>query len=321
MCALRLQSRLRSTLLLAGSIARLAPVVGSASLHTMHVGEWGRGQPRRVRSRSAVGIARAQASSGAPPPVSNLAVEPPTSDDMRVLQERQLGHRVSNVVGVGARCRHGFSQAFAFDPVDRPLSSGRKSRLESGLFRLACPLLVKAIDEWEAEGAVKRINEELGEPRNAHLARALNEAHAGHAVARHEIVGARLGAVEREARAAGAEQEKVVQTVLASGIAGQTRSKLDIKCVHAQLADHLCRSSTNSLGADLLRRLEERGVATRGDENCCAQCSLHVPEAEARRTWWCVPSRCRSPFPPSPLPPDERDTPRASPLCWQVRAE
>ena len=34
-------------------------------------------------------------------------------------------------------------------------------KLQGNLFRLSCPLLVEAIDSWEAEGAIGAFNEEL----------------------------------------------------------------------------------------------------------------------------------------------------------------
>lgn len=212
---------------------------------------------------------------------------------------------MSNILGVGMRCKHGHPQAFAFDPVRRaPWAFGteRKSKLESGLFRLSCPLLVKAVDEWEAEGAVKRINEEVvsgtdGSGTNqggadGSLAALLAEAHAGHAKAREELIGDRMPELLDAAEAAGEQQQHVVNMVLASGIAGQTRTKTDIKCVHAQLGDHLCRSASNGVAAELLRRLEvDRKVEVHGNDDCCNQCSLAVPESVARRTWWYEPSK------------------------------
>lgn len=233
----------------------------------------------------------------------NLRVERPTVEDMNVIQSRQLGHNVSSVAGCGARCKHGFPQAFAYDPMERaPLIlngkvSGRQSRIESGLFRLSCPLLVKAIDEWEREGAVVAINGELrasaeaatDDPSKPTLAQMLQAAHEEHAAARAELIGDRLPRLLADAAADGAEQERIVSMVLTSGIAGQTRTKLDIKCVHAQLADHLCRSESNGVAEMLLRRLEARGTAVRGDDVCRAQCDLGIPESEARGRWWYEP--------------------------------
>lgn len=76
----------------------------------------------------------------------------PTEGDMRCIQERQLRHP-AGTVAVSSPCRHGFPQAFAFDPVGHKLSSG--------LFRLSCPLLVQAIDELEDEGGIEDVNARL----------------------------------------------------------------------------------------------------------------------------------------------------------------
>jgi len=241
-------------------------------------------------------------------------LEPPSESDLEVLEKRQLGHKVSGVIGCGARCKHGFPQAFAYDPVTRApwvvngIVLPRKTKLESGLFRLSCPLLVKAIDEWEAEGAVVALNEEVrssacrdgmdqtadGTAREAiddSLAAKLRQAQEEHAAARLELIGDRLPDVLEEAAAAGEEQERIAAMVLESGIAGQTRTKVDLKCVHAQLADHLCRSHSNGLAADLLKRLEDRGVPVRGDDSCHMQCNCNIPEHVARSQWWYEPAK------------------------------
>lgn len=167
---------------------------------------------------------------------SHLKLTPPSEEDLRVIKERQIGHELSNVIGCGGRCKHGYPQAFAFDPLSRAAWLGgrdRKSRIESGLFRLSCPLLVKAIDEWEAEGAVRLINEQMqrscedGQPRAAGFAEKLREAHAGHAAARQEIIGDQLPELLGQASAEGEKQLEVVQTILDSGIAG--RKALDFE--------------------------------------------------------------------------------------------
>jgi len=38
-------------------------------------------------------------------------------------------------------------------------------------------------------------------------------------------------------------------------------------------------------------RLEARGTPVHGDDDCCAQCDLSVPEGEARRRWWYEPAK------------------------------
>ena len=94
------------------------------------------------------------------PVAADLSVEPPTNSDLRVIVERQLGYTGNateyNVFAVGCRCKHGYPQAFAFNPLTRSTPSHhrnplRRAPVDSGLFRLSCPWLVKAIDEWEAE--------------------------------------------------------------------------------------------------------------------------------------------------------------------------
>ena len=267
---------------------------------------------------------------------ARLSITPPSDEDKETIR-RQVGHVApDNICGVGLRCKHGFPQAFAFDPTGRnsiryqKSTQRRRSKLESGMFRLSCPLLVKAVDEWEAEGAVRLINEEVvasaelsssssssdaaaerggdtdasatvarNQMRHAYsrvelgldLSRLLEEAHADHAAARHELLGERLPELLVAAAEESPEQREIVEHVLGSGVAGQTRSKPDIKCVHAQLADGICRSKSNGVANELLRRLEARGTAVDGDDVCCNQCDAAVPEATARDKWWYEPSK------------------------------
>lgn len=188
--------------------------------------------------------------------------------DIAVL-ERQLGHRLSNVYGVGFRCKHGHPQALAYDPMQRPRQSeNHKKRipLDSSLFRLSCPLLVKAVDEWEAEGAVAQLAQEVRE--DAAQAAALAAANLGHGAARREVVGDRAGALHDEAASLGVGH--VIERILESGVAGcspkawENQAKLDVKCLHAHLADHLCRSRSNGIGERVLTGLEARKCDARG---------------------------------------------------------
>lgn len=50
-------------------------------------------------------------------------------------------------VPVGARCAHGFPQAFEYFPFGHKVSAGN--------CRLSCPLLTEAIDKLEAGGAIQ----------------------------------------------------------------------------------------------------------------------------------------------------------------------
>ncbi|CAN0211412.1 unnamed protein product, partial [Ectocarpus sp. 8 AP-2014] len=82
---------------------------------------------------------------------------PATEGDLHCIEERQLRHKAgasSRSMGVSPNpCRHGFPQAFAFDPCGHKVSSG--------LFRLSCPLLVQAIDLLEDEGGIEDVNARL----------------------------------------------------------------------------------------------------------------------------------------------------------------
>ena len=203
-----------------------------------------------------------------------------TTDDRRVIEERQLEHQV-NLLAVGTRCKHGCPQAFAYDSLSRPgamvgQKGGRKARakprsipLESHMFRLSCPLLVKAIDEWEREGAVHELNERVASDASGGLATALDDAHRGHSAARRGLFGARL-AVRLEEAPPTASDLKAVEHILTSGIAGQSPGKSDVKCLHAQAADYLCRGGDNRIGAMVLEGLEARGVDPTGDHAGCS---------------------------------------------------
>ena len=74
-----------------------------------------------------------------------LSLEPPTSEDLRVIDERHLDHGIEQgVIGVGCRCKHGVPQAFAWDPFrqhsKRAGNRAATQPLQSGLFRLSCPM-------------------------------------------------------------------------------------------------------------------------------------------------------------------------------------
>lgn len=85
--------------------------------------------------------------------VADFAPNLQSPGDMRCIEERQLRHKAGKTVAVSPHCRHGFPQAFAFDPAGHKISSG--------LFRLSCPFLVQAIDQLEDEGGVEDMNRRL----------------------------------------------------------------------------------------------------------------------------------------------------------------
>ena len=221
----------------------------------------------------------------------HIAVDAPTAEDLRCITERQLGHMAQPVVVPAARCQHGYPQAFAYDLLRKgPKHENRPNpSLTSGMFRLTCPLLVRAIDEWEARGAVAELNEEVRS--DAALTDALTDAHRGHADARRHIFAEQIADL-RHSFAAGTPEAERLELVLASGIAGQTISKVDVKCLHAQAADALCRPGANVIGERVLAELRARGVPTSGCADCRKQCSAAVPVEEAKAVgWWYTPRK------------------------------
>jgi len=215
---------------------------------------------------------------------SGLSVSEISGDELHVLH-RQTGQNLSNAYALGPRCRHGYPQAFMWDPM--PVE--RKAvPIDAGLFRLSCPLLVKAIDEWESEGAVATLNAEVEADQSGALRSQLTQANAGHAAARKEVLGSRLHALLSTASTS-PQDLRLARMVADSGIAGQSRGKPEVKCLHAQVADHLCRSRSNAVGQRVLEGLQARGVLVDGDETCRGQCDPAVPPKEA--PWWYTPTK------------------------------
>ena len=229
-----------------------------------------------------------------------LSMVPPTAEDVAVIEQRQLGHKTPAVAVPTGRCRHGHPQAVAYDlhrhrdprrhePADAA-DGDALPPLNSGMFRLTCPLLVRAIDEWERSSGVADLNAQVR--ASEVLTAELTEAHRGHAAARQALFRDQIDALLARVPA-GSAAAKHMELILRSGVAGQTPSKVDVKCLHAQLADHLCRPGGNAIGERILRGLRARGVETDGCADCCNQCSLSVPLDEARRGWWYTPSKNR----------------------------
>ena len=133
------------TMLVHGGLAwrvmpRLRP--SSAPFHILH--------RRRLSTETRRRKLPTFAAAGEIPAVESLAeanARTPTSEERQSVEERQLGHRAENFIGVPStsKCRHGWPQAVLFRPVGtrRPVS---------GIMRLTCPFLVQAIDTFEAEG-------------------------------------------------------------------------------------------------------------------------------------------------------------------------
>ena len=68
------------------------------------------------------------------------------------------------------------------------------------------------------------------------------------------------------------EQELNLTAGINSGIAGAPINDLRAKCIHALVADYLCRRDENSLGAKIWSMLVSRDVPVTGHERCLQQC-------------------------------------------------
>lgn len=219
--------------------------------------------------------------------VSGLSTTPLTEQD-EVVFDRQLQVRAHSLHSAGRRCQHGFPQAFVMNPLRR----AGEDRLppEGGLFRLTCPLLVKAIDEWEASGAVSELEREVEADLSGVLRAGLEAANVGHAAARRELFGRDVAnALSLESRRWVREQTELV---MQTGVAAQSPSKPVVKCLHAQVADHLCRfAAPNVIARRILDQLRARRVAVDGDNVCRQQCDPAVPIGAA--AFWYTPAKNR----------------------------
>jgi len=201
----------------------------------------------------------------------------PTPDDQRCIEERHLEHKVTGMYAVeGSRCRHGVPRAFMQFPV--------AGKISSGMVRLTCPHLVKAIDEWEADGAIDDFNarlEEDGAMRDNFAA--TNAAHkelrnhpSAISAAERGVIMAKLG-------------DEVGSNLINSGIIGISPGRVrDVKCLHAHTADELLRGK-NDIGRMALEGLRERGVDPTGCDACQQQCNLQLDKGDAG--WWYMPAK------------------------------
>lgn len=172
----------------------------------------------------------------------------PTLKDHQVIEQRQTGRPSHGMFGVeNARCKYGFPQAYAQYPVTRTISSG--------MIRLSCPHLVQAVDELEAEGGLDYFDAKLQEePADGVLRTSLNDTnHAWIAIRKDTVSIADRMFADAYLGIEGAE------SFMASGIIGCTIGKIQVKCLHAHIADNLMRGS-NQIGAQALERLKEKGI-------------------------------------------------------------
>lgn len=184
-----------------------------------------------------------------------------SEDDVACIEERQLQHPISAMVAVGTRCKYGYPQAIALDPLGREKYGLGGHPVDAALFRLTCPHLVKGIDEWEAEGAVRAFNKGLAADEG--LAASNDRVNEQHRSIRRALIAS-------DERRAELEAHPVLSIILNSGLAGLTKPG-DVKCLHAQLADGLCRGD-NAVADAVLAGLAGRGVDPQGGCSCWQQC-------------------------------------------------
>jgi hypothetical protein len=171
-------------------------------------------------------------------------------------------------IPVNCQCRHGFAQVFALDPLP-----GNK-RMNSGLLKLTCPLLVRAVDQLEDEGFIDQFNAKLQDADYdesfSALQNAMKDAHHVHASVRmemlqteeeHQILQSKLG-------------ERGASAFLTAGVAGASSDAVsDVKCLHAWLGDYLFRGSDASpLGTMVAEVLLDRGIDLQGTLDCQMFC-------------------------------------------------
>lgn len=227
----------------------------------------------------------------------------PITDDDKVTCERQTGQQAPSNALLGkplhCNCKHGYPQAFSLDPIPPTQQFKRSSmdRVNSGLLKLTCPLLVTAIDLIEDEGHINKINSKLTddvEGDGNKLSRCMNKAHAIHSSSRKKLV---FGSATIDDKAKDGSQsyqillsklgQRGAEYFLDSGVAGANplSKKQDVKCLHAWIADYLFRNvsseddcgdgmtTVHPIGEAILETLSDKGLDVTGTETCYQVCS------------------------------------------------
>ena len=178
-------------------------------------------------------------------------------------------------------CKYGHPQAVGFHPTKGP-------KLVSGLSRLSCPLLCEAIDRYENEGGVRQMSDWL---RIRDRDRDDTDwKQKGYQAANEAQKSIRMELAKDDTdKLVEKMGEYNAQRFLSSGVAGIPPSQTyNVKCLHAHVADHLCRCSSstdettrkedevgNIIGEKALAILEQRGVEIHGNDVCWQQCNAN----------------------------------------------
>jgi hypothetical protein len=172
-------------------------------------------------------------------------------------------------IPVNCQCQHGFAQVFALDPVPG------NNRINSGLLKLTCPLLVRAVDQLEDEGFINQFNAKLKESDKndeglSALQKDMKDAHQVHASVRMEMIQTE----EENQMVRSKLGERGASAFLTAGVAGASSDAVsDVKCLHAWLGDYLFRGSDASpLGGMVAELLLDRGIELHGTHDCQRCC-------------------------------------------------
>lgn len=194
--------------------------------------------------------------------------EIPSNQCRQTIAERQLA--VKKITGMFAvpkqKCKYGYSQAF----VQYPVGGG----ISSGMIRLSCPHLVKAVDEYESNGGIDYFNQMLREDseQGAKLRSNFQDINDSWSRIRSRAITDQEKKL-LEDQLGSAKTENLIN----SGIIGISISRVDdVKCLHAQIADTLIRGeASNNIGSLALKKLEENGCDIRGCDSCHQQCDIN----------------------------------------------
>ncbi len=227
---------------------------------------------------------------------------PYTAEDKRCIEERQLDRTVNGMFAVEAlKCKHGYPRAFVRSSITYPahlyeddatdktpgMSSSEypdKMQVSSGMLRLSCPHLVKAIDDLEDNGGIGIVNRQLiASQKDDELAESLRDSFLAVNRAWADIRACTMS--DNDIKVAesylGVEGAK---NMINSGIIGVTPNKVDdVKCLHAHLGDYLLRGE-NEIGELIVKMLNEKNVDINGCDNCWQQCSANISKDESE--WW-----------------------------------
>lgn len=203
------------------------------------------------------------------------------------IEQRQLDRPTDGIVAVeAAKCKYGKPRAFVRSPVTRRDIAEKPSKaiaISSGMLRLSCPHLVKAIDEMEATGGIEGVNDSL-QSQSSELGKQYRNSFLSANTA-WKSIRAQLCTPEDSIVATEVLGAKGFGNMMESGIIGVTLDKTDdAKCLHAHTADYLLRDGDNLIGKYVIEVLASKGIDSTGCVDCWQQCDKGVDKDSA--SWW-----------------------------------